>query len=522
MTAVNPKRAHDIFVQALRRDPQERYDFVDSICTGQPALRAQVAALLDQHVAAGQPTEDFSSGTGSRASGTSSRRRPAQQNQPGADVIGPYIIRQELGRGGMGVVYLADDTRLMRRVALKALSPEIGREPTSRERLRREAQAVAGLSHPGIATVYALEEFDDDLYLVCEYVAGQSLRKVLSDGPLPISRVLEIATLIARTLAVAHAAGVIHRDIKPENIIITPLGGVKVLDFGLARLENQALTELTHTGTILGTPAYMAPEQALGRRVDFRTDLFAFGLVVYEMVTGTNPFAAPTITATLVRIADAAVPRLSDVRPDVPLELDRIVDQCLRKDPVARHGSTQLLADELGQLSQAGPDLHRSAAEHPSAVAPSPAISRWTPLGWWKFHQATVALAYVLVLYPVWRARVWLPAPWSTLFLLWTLLCTASAVSLRLHLLFMARFYVSDLAEQHAQTYLWTRLSDAGFAAALIGAALGVGGEHPELAMLLVVVGTAAIVGSLLIEPATTQAAFRRSGIVQVSPWKRQ
>jgi serine/threonine protein kinase len=504
------KRAHQIFGDALRRDPQERYDFIDAACAGQPELRAAVAALLDAHVSAGRPTEMLPHGPAPRAR--------APHEPPGGGAVGPYVIRQELGRGGMGIVYLADDTRLMRRVALKALSPDIGRDPTGRERLRREAQAAAGLSHPGIATVYALEEFSGELFLVCEYVAGQSLRRSLAEGPLPIARALEIATQIARTLTVAHEAGVVHRDIKPENIIITPGGGVKVLDFGLARLENAALTGLTHTGAILGTPAYMAPEQALGRRVDFRTDLFALGLLIYEMVSGTNPFVGRTVTATLVRIAEGTEPPLSDVRPDVPPELDRVVARCLRKNPLERFDSTQALADALAQLSNASSDRHRTASGLDLAVAPSSNLPGWTPLGWWKFHQATVALTYVLVLYPVWRARDWLPAPWGMLFLLSTLLCTAAAVSLRLHLLFMARFYVSDLAEQHAETYLWIRLSDAGFAAALIAAALGIGSEHSALAMLLVAVGTAAVVGSLVIEPATTKAAFRRSGILLTSP----
>ena len=352
-------------------------------------------------------------------------------------------------------------------------------------------------------------------------MAGQSLRKLLADGPLPLPQVLEIATQIARTLAVAHAAGVVHRDIKPENIIITPAGGGEGAGLRPGPPGEPGADGLTHTGAILGTPAYMAPEQALGQRVDFRTDLFALGLLIYEMASGTNPFVARTVTATLVRIAEAEVPPLSDVRPDIPPELDRIVARCLRKDPLERHGSTQSLADELEQLSHASPDRHRTTAEPAAALTPAPARPGWTPLGWWKFHQATVALAYVLVLYPVWRVRVWLPAPWGMLFLLSTLLCTAAAVSLRLHLLFMARFYVSDLAEQHAQTYLWIRLSDAGFAAALIAAAVGIGTEHPELAMLLVAVGTAALVGSMVIEPATTRAAFRRSGIVGMSPWKR-
>jgi hypothetical protein len=261
----------------------------------------------------------------------------------------------------------------------------------------------------------------------------------------------------------------------------------------------------------------MSPEQALGQRVDFRTDLFALGLLIYEMASGTNPFVAKTVTATLVRIVEIEVSSLSEVRSGIPPELDRIVGRCLRKDPLERPGSTQTLADDLEQLSHAAPDQHRPDAEAAEAAALAASGAGWTPLGWWKFHQATVAVTYILVLYLVWRVRVWLPAPWGMLFLLSTLLCTAAAVSLRLHLLFMARTYVSDLAEQHDQTYLWIRLSDAGFAAALIAAAVGIGTEHPELAMVLVAVGTAAIVGSMVIEPATTKAAFRRSGI-----WKRK
>jgi eukaryotic-like serine/threonine-protein kinase len=514
VASAGSKHAREIFANALRRDPQERYEFIDDACGGQPALRAEVVSLLEEHIASGQQTDELL-----REPGPS--RHPVPE-QPVGRVVGPYVILQELGRGGMGVVYLADDTRLQRRVALKALSPEVGRHATSRERLRREARAAASLSHPGVATVYALEEFGDELFLVCEYVAGRSLRKLLAEGPLPMSQVLEIATQIARTLAAAHAAGVVHRDIKPENIVITGAGGVKVLDFGLARLENQALTAITHTGAILGTPAYMAPEQALGHQVDSRTDLFALGLLVYEMASGTNPFVGPTVTATLVRIVETEAPPLSEVCGHVTPELDRVVARCLRKDPLERHGSTQALADDLERLSHASPDRYRTHAEPADTVNPPASGSRWTPLAWWKFHQATVALTYVLVLYPVWRARVWLPAPWGMLFLLSTLLFTAAAVSLRLHLLFMARFYVSDLAEQHAQTYLWIRLSDAGFATALLAGALGIGTEQPELAMLLVAVGTAAVVGSLVIEPATTRAAFRRSGIGLPAPWKRK
>ena len=515
MAASDSKRAQAIFAEALRRDPQERHDFIYAACVGQPQLRADVAAMLDQHIAAGQPTEGVP--FGSAVSKSVSQPEPVS-----GQVVGPYVIRQVLGRGGMGVVFLAEDTKLLRPVALKKLSQEIGREPTARERLRREAQAAAGLSHPGIATVYALEEFDGELFLVCEYVSGLSLRRLLADGPLPLPKILDIATQIARTLAVAHDAGVVHRDIKPENIVITAAGAVKVLDFGLARFENPALTGLTQTGALLGTPAYMAPEQAQGQKVDFRADLWALGLLIYEMASGTNPFVGKTVTATMVRVVQTEVLPLTAVRMGIPPELDRIVIKCLSKNPQQRHDSTQAVVDELERLSQMTPDRHRPLPVSDDTITASSANgSKWTPLGWWKFHHATVAVTYILVLYPVWRVRVWLAPTWGMLFLLSTLLCAAAAVSLRLHLLFMARFYVSDLAEQHAQTYLWMRLSDVGFAAALIAAAVAIGTEHPELAMLLVAVGAAALVGSLVIEPATTKAAFRRSGIVLMPPWTK-
>jgi predicted Ser/Thr protein kinase len=505
------KRAQDVFSEALRRDPGERLEFIERTCAGEPELREAAVALLDAHVAAGQPTEHVP-------------LRRAQAHQPEAAAgrkIGPYVIRQELGRGGMGVVYLADDTRLLRQVALKALSPDVGRERTSRERLRREARAAAGLSHPGIATVFALEEIDDDLYLACEYVAGQSLRKVLAEGPLPVATVLDIGVQIARTLAVAHGAGVVHRDLKPENIIRTPAGLVKVLDFGLARIEGQALSGLTHTGTVLGTPAYMAPEQALGQPVDFRTDQFALGVLLYEMASGLNPFVARTVTATLVRIVEVDVPPLSAVCASSSPELDRIIAACLNKDLAQRYATTQALADDLEQLISAAPAPRRrlsGAADVARLEAPTWSRS-WTPLGWWRFHQLAVTAVYVLMLYPVWRARAWLAAPWGTLFPLATLVCIAAAVSLRLHLLFMARFYVDELAEQHARTNLWSRLSDGAIAVSLLAAGLGIGSAHPEMAMLFVAVATAAAVGSFVIEPATTRAAFRRSGIGLPAPW---
>ena len=200
--------------------------------------------------------------------------------------VGAYRVERILGRGGMGVVYLAHDSRLHRAVALKALPPHLFRDDRMRARLRQEARAAAALSHPGIATVYALEEIGDQIFIASEYLEGRTLREELNAGPLDEPRVLSIAKEIAAALQAAHDRGIVHRDLKPENIILTPGGSVKVLDFGLAQFDLAAqdlasVTRLTDPGVIAGTPPYMAPEQLLGTPTDARTDQFAFGLLLY-------------------------------------------------------------------------------------------------------------------------------------------------------------------------------------------------------------------------------------------------
>lgn len=203
--------------------------------------------------------------------------------------VGAYRIIRLLGRGGMGVVYLAEDTRLHRQVALKALPPHLFRDERMRLRLRKEARAAAALSHPSIATVYALEEISDQLLIVTEYLEGHTLRDELARGRFPLDTALTTALEIARAMAAAHERGVAHRDLKPENIVRLTSGAVKILDFGLAKFdpmihEGRTGTHLTDTGIMAGTPRYMAPEQLIGQPTGVRTDQFAFGVLLYEMI----------------------------------------------------------------------------------------------------------------------------------------------------------------------------------------------------------------------------------------------
>ncbi len=495
----------DVFDAALRRDPGERDAFLDEACAGNRPLRAEVASLLAAHEGAG----GFIEAPALKMAAHLLADTPTESLE--GRVVGPYIIRHEIGRGGMGVVYLADDTRLSRRVALKALAPSVSRDGGRRERLRQEARAAAALSHPGIATVYALEEIDDELYLACEYVPGATLRALLEPGPLPPAQVVDIALQLARALTAAHAHGVVHRDLKPENIVRTPAGVVKVLDFGIARVENLTPERLTRAGTILGTPAYMAPEQAEGRDVDFRTDLFSFGVLIYEMASGSNPFEAPTPASTIARILSVDPAALSEVSPAGPPKLDRIVATCLRKHPRERYPSTQDLVVDLERLqTEVSAGLDRAASGRQSRVADAERGTRvLTPRWWWEFHQVAISAVYVLTMYPVWRVRSWLPGAWGLLFLFGALACAALATSLRLHLRFTARFYPTELTLQRARALPWTRWCDVGLAAVLSAAAFAIGNAHPEVATLLITISIVAVVASLMIEPATTRAAFR-------------
>ncbi|GJM25295.1 MAG: hypothetical protein DHS20C16_17100 [Phycisphaerae bacterium] len=268
--------------------------------------------------------------------------------------IGPYSIVRELGRGGMGVVYLAHDERLDRNVAIKALPPHLGQDPERLARFEREAKVLAQLNHPNVAGIYGLEESEGAKFLVLEYVEGDTLASHLDRGALPMDESLDVAVQIASGLEAAHDAGVVHRDLKPGNIIITPDGRAKVLDFGLARTDevsSSAATILdnsptitataggqspTQPGVILGTAAYMSPEQARGRRVDKRADIWSFGVVLYEMLTGASPFVGETVSDSIGAVLHKQID-LDLLPPGVPVAVRRVISRCVERDKDQRY-----------------------------------------------------------------------------------------------------------------------------------------------------------------------------------------
>ena len=299
--------------------------------------------------------------------------------------LGPYEIVSPLGAGGMGEVYRARDSRLGRMVAIKVLPEDLSQNVDLRQRLEHEARAVSKLSHPNICTLHDIGHHEGIDFLVLEFVEGQTLRKLLAAGAPSMPNVISIAVQIAEGLAKAHEVGVIHRDLKPENIIVSP-EAVKILDFGLAklRLEDEELpstcvTVHTEPGTFSGTPRYMSPEQASGTQLDFRSDQFSFGLVLYELVTGKYAFRRSTQAHTLLAIVQEEPKPIGSLNPQVPPPLCWIIERCLAKEPEKRYFSTRDLLRDLIAIRDRLSDLHtRRQDARPSnlPVAPTAFVGR--------------------------------------------------------------------------------------------------------------------------------------------------
>ncbi len=269
--------------------------------------------------------------------------------QKGSTLAGRYTIIEELGRGGMGVVYKAEDTKLKRTVALKFLPPELTHISEVKERFVREAQAAAALDHPHICTVYEFDEAEETTFISMAYIEGQSLRKKIESGPLELDEALKIATQVAEGLQEAHKKGVVHRDIKSANIMVTEKGQSKIMDFGLARMTGT--TMLTQEGTTMGTIAYMSPEQARGEEVDHRTDIWSLGVVLYEMFCGQLPFKGDHEQTVLYSILNKKPKPITDLKTDIPVSIGQVVSKALEKNPDKRYQQAEELLDDLKSIS---------------------------------------------------------------------------------------------------------------------------------------------------------------------------
>ncbi|UCE41739.1 MAG: protein kinase [Candidatus Aminicenantes bacterium] len=287
--------------------------------------------------------------------------RPIDELVPGTELAGKYKIIEVVGKGGMGIVYKAEDTKLKRNVALKFLPPELTLDKEAKDRFVLEAQAAAALSHPNICTIHEIDEEKGKSFIAMEYVEGKSLKNKIDKGPIAIEEAVDITIQVAEGMEQAHKKGIIHRDIKSANIMVTDTGQAKIMDFGLAKVKGGTL--LTREGTTLGTVAYMSPEQARGEEVDHRTDIWSLGIVLYEMLSGQLPFIGDREASILYSVVHEEAKPVTAWNPDIPSELRQIIDRAMKKKPEARYTSTadvledlqkykdSLKAEELGAFS---------------------------------------------------------------------------------------------------------------------------------------------------------------------------
>jgi serine/threonine protein kinase len=497
VTPEQRRRVRELYLEAVDHSPARLQQWLAERIDDAAVLE-EVVSLLKRRARPGPSRPDAAP----RSPGTPEPGLPPGQR------VGPYEIVAEAGRGGMGRVYRAWDTRLQRTVALKSLAGRSAADPSRRKRLRREARAAAGLSHPGICTVYALEETNGDLFLVTEFLEGATLREEIACGPRPSSLdVVRTAHELASALGSAHAAGVTHRDLKPENVMRSRDGRIKIFDFGLARIERPVgvgaspISLVTEQGTIIGTPAYMAPEQLLGQPADARSDVFAFRVLMYEYACGEHPFRAATPVVRLGRVLEATPEPLERRRPDLPRSVTAVIGRCLRKAPEERFADAAEILRRLDEASDASS----------SALAPD---ARPTPLDlrWWRVHQVVVIGLYAVAglfawLVKQWRAWSWWPGLTVDVFIGIGIVAAIAAL-LRAHLLFTERVRRQALPSQRKRLEPITLVLDLVSAVGIAADGLAIVASRAVAGVLIAAFGAGVALARLVLEPATTEAAF--------------
>ena len=359
------QKINDVFQSVVELELDEQSAYLKKACADDKSLREQVETLL----AANNEAGTFIAGNAAKDVG----HLLTLENQKTltGESLGHYEIISILGTGGMGKVYLAKDSKLNRSIAVKTLPNSFSSDSDHVKRLQTEARAAANLNHPNVATIYSVEETDDNqTFITMEYVEGKPLSKMIPESGFDQRTFLDLFISIADALAHAHEKGIVHRDIKPSNIMITPAGEPKILDFGLAQIDRKRLGDedstlnLTKTGQVLGTPAYMSPEQAKGEEADHRTDIFSLGVVMYEAITGERPFKGDNYASVVIKLLQKDARNISEIKPEVPYLLSRLIMKCLSKEPRYRYQSmneVRVLLKEINSAIDSGASLSRPA-----------------------------------------------------------------------------------------------------------------------------------------------------------------
>jgi len=368
MTPEQWQQVREVLADALELNPEDRSAFLDRACSSDPVLRREVDLLLsstDDARSSFLGSSTISIGLKGRDPDTAGTVVEAQLLA--GERIGPYLVVEFLRAGGMGEVYKAIDTRLERTVAIKFLPTASVADDAALDRFQREARAASALNHPRICTIHDVGEYQGRPFFVMEFLNGQSLHERLGDKPVPIPELMDFVGQVCEALQAAHTRGIIHRDIKPANIFVTTSGVIKILDFGLAKLsETHSASAATLTpvdptvpitrtgpGRLMGTPAYLSPEQARGEEVDARTDIFSLGVVLYRMATGCPAFHGKTSGELVEAILRETPVRPSAKNPRLPSRLERIILKTLEKEREARYQSVDELLADLSELDQA-------------------------------------------------------------------------------------------------------------------------------------------------------------------------
>ena len=404
MTPERYKEVGQLYRASLEVEPERRAAFLAEACSGDETLRREVESLLGYRAKHLGLLDRNALEIAAHGLAKERAESPIGQN------LGHFQILSLLGKGGMGEVYQARDMKLDRTVALKILSPVVAMNGERMQRFVREAKAASALNHPNVAHIYEIGEADGVSFIAMEYVEGQTLDARINGQPMAICEVVEIGSQIADALSEAHRKGITHRDIKPANVMLNERGQVKVLDFGLAKVAQPTVPKLagdigtTASGVVMGTVPYMSPEQAMGEEVDHRSDIFSLGVVFYEMMTGRRPFAGATRSETIAAILRDEPSPLSEQVPNCPSSLERIVNSCLAKAPVARYQTTSEVVAEL-RVAIAEGNQSAPAAVRPVALRGARRLLKEWPR--WAALVGVIALiGLAAVYYPASRGGV--------------------------------------------------------------------------------------------------------------------
>ena len=437
----------------------------------------------------------------------------------------------------MGVVYRAFDTHLDRPVAIKILRADATTSPERRRRFQQEAKAASALNHPNIVHIYDIGSSGGMDYIAMEFVDGKTLDRLIGKSGLGLRDTLKYAIQVADALARAHAAGIVHRDLKPANIIVGEDSRVKLLDFGLAKLmettvgaalDSEAGTATitaredvqTEEGTIVGTVAYMSPEQAEGKKVDARSDIFSFGTMLYEMASGRRPFEGANKISTLLAILNKEPPPLAGAAPDVPAELDKIIWRCLRKDPDrrAQHADDIKLAleelredcasDKLSRASQAGGEAAATREEQPGLVRKLFGSAGARPYRAWQIHHIGICLRCAFLVYLAWRFKNVISGTWSLALFFSTFLCCSIQSIMTVVLLFAGGMDIEFLRMEARKFAPWLRAFALANGALAMIMTVWIAEGHTILAALMALVGIVTGVKALAVKPAMDRAAI--------------